>query len=225
MKNILLLILKILITLVIAVALVWLSFEFNDYLIELFNIRFDLASKIDKRAAYKKFGDLYNHLVYFGLALACGIIIVLLLWNKQESRKKRNWIYVILLIVLIPFSVINYWSEDIFFDRWQQAIIDLIICFFGVMILLNTLRFNPKSDELRVFKWVAVFFLASQAIFIPGIYALIWFFNFQGLIAKADTEGFNPNWITYLSSTGGLIVSILNYRLQKKSKKSVQAEK
>lgn len=212
-------IIKIILTIIIGLVMLRLSFIFSEYVVVLFNIKLDVASVIGERAQYKKFGDLYNTFMYFGIALAASTISVLLIWNTQEKKKLKNWIYLVILFITIPLSIANYWSADIFFDRWKQALVDIIICFCGVMVLLNTLRIRPKSDESHFFKWFAVFLLSSQAILIPAMYAILWFFNFQGLIAKANTDGLNPNWITYLSGIGGLIIAILNYRLAVKKEK------
>jgi hypothetical protein len=189
-----------------------LAFGAQRFYMKLLNINFNLASVIGEKAEYKKFGDLYNHLLYLGLALSFGISFIIMFWDQAIRWEKRAIIYIIFLFILIPLSLLNYWSEDIFFDRWKQALVDLIIVLFGVFTYFNVNKIQTLHNETKVLKFVALFLIVTQAILIPGIYSLLWFFDWQNLISSAKKNDTTANWITYSTSISGIILSVLNYR-------------
>ena len=213
-------ILKYATSVVIAIGLLIWGFVSIRLFSEIFGKTKVLASEIGKRAEYAKFGDIYDNFLYIGIALGAGLSLSFLFWNKQERQNKLIWIYVILLFILVPFSMANYISGDWFFDRWKQALVDLFICVLGLFVGIKLFKVQTMSTETTVLKALAIFFIFSQAILIPGIYCILWFLNFQNAISLAKTEDFNPSWISSLSGIGGLIISILNYRLSVKKEKS-----
>lgn len=220
MMKILTTILKYLTSIVLAIGLlVWGIFS-AKFFIKVFGKDKVLPSEIGARAEYAKFGDLYNHLLFIGIALGAGLSLSLLFWDKKERQNKAYWIYLLFLLILVPLSIINYISGDWFFDRWKQAFVDILICILGLFVLMRLLKVQTKSTESSILKAIAIFFVSSQAILIPGIYFILWFFNFQNAISLANTKNFSPNWITYITAIGGLVISTLNYRLSLRKEKS-----
>ena len=178
----------------------------------LFGHTHDVASKIGDAAIYKEFGDVYKLFGIAGLGIASGISLIVLFWERRPTRMRIAIIYWIFLALILPLSVLNYWSGDIFVSRWKQAIVDVVLAFLGLVAVGHLIQLHLTSIPSRVLQAFAIFFLMFQAVFLPLIYSLIWFLNWQRAIDAASTKSWNPGWISVVVAIGSLIVSVLNYR-------------
>jgi asparagine N-glycosylation enzyme membrane subunit Stt3 len=161
---------------------------------------------------YHRFADRYIHASYVGVALVGALALTLLFWE----RRPRSWVspllFTLSLFVALTLSLVNYISGDFFVPRSQQAVIDLILVFMGLVCISMLLRFKVSSVSGRVLKALTIGVLCLEAVAIPGVYALLWTLNAQRLIALGDTQNANPGWISALTSVGSLLVGDATYR-------------
>lgn len=181
---------------------------------DIINFRSGLASEFaEEDAVYKKFGDIYTSLSVVGLALVSGFSFAFICWERRPPQYRAQVLYWVLLLVVMPLSILNFWGADTYVSRSQQAILDLVQCLLSCLCLLGLVSLQAKSIETRVIRAFAVFFLAAQGIFVPGLFAILWWLNWEGAISLATSQDVSPGWITIVATFASLIVSALQYRL------------
>ncbi len=161
---------------------------------------------------YRRFADIYTYLSWAAVSLAAGISVVLMLWDRRPTERKRWLMYWVLLLTLLPISLANYWSGDFWVPRWQQLFLDVIIVVLGVGTASLLVRFRTNDVVVRAAWGVALFLLVMESVAVPGIYALLWLLNWNGAITRAHTEGFNPGWVSATASVCSLVVTAVTYR-------------
>jgi len=50
-----------------------------------------------------------------------------------------------------------------------------------------------------------------QAVFLPGVFALLFLLNWQRAISLASTRDLSPGWTTIISSVGAGTVAVVNF--------------
>lgn len=130
-----------------------------------------LASEFENGdAVYKKFSDIYNVFAFVGISLSAGLSFALLTWERRPRKILLEAVYWIILSLTLPMSILNYWSSDIFVSQSQQVVLNVILCFLGVVCLTHLLYCKTASTGARTIKGFAIFFLSFQAVFVPDIY-------------------------------------------------------
>ena len=197
---------------VFVIAILW-AVSAADNVSQILGVRYGLESSFpDGDAVYKKYADTYAIFAFLGVAVAAAVSFSLLAWERRPKRYVLETIYWILLAVALPMSVTNFWGSDMFVSRIQQAWLNLVLCFLGVACCAHLAFARPASFSAGVLRAFAIFFLATQAVFLPGIYAVLFWLNWQNAISLSQTQSLTPGWISAASGIGGLIVSILQYR-------------
>ncbi|MDF1738660.1 MAG: toll/interleukin-1 receptor domain-containing protein [Verrucomicrobiales bacterium] len=168
----------------------------------LFSHSHGLRSEIGPDAIYKKFADVYTFWGIFGISTAGGFAFAFLYWDRRPVQWKVQLCFWLFFFLILPLSVLNYWSADTYVSRSKQALIDLVLVFLGVVVVLLIARIKAKTIPARVLQWMAVYFIALQAVLIPAIYASLWWLNWQEAISAANTKDWTPGWI---SVTGAIL--------------------
>lgn len=151
-----------------------------------------------------------------------------LFWSPGIYKKKLFIPFLIFLITLMSFSIINFLTFDQLMHRWAQAIIDLIIIFLGLTVLQYLLKLSPRTYVGITFHTIIVFIIVLEALIIPGIYAIIFIFNLQGLINHSSTIGFGMGWISiisYIITTGIAVINVIKNKENIKCDKSEEEKK
>jgi hypothetical protein len=164
-------------------------------------------------AIYRKFGDIYTSLSFIGLTLAGGASFAMFVIDLTRRRRFSVAFYWILLLVILPLSVANYWAGDFFAERWKQALLDGVLVFLGLVAVFRMVACNFSSVPARIAQALVVGLLALNAVLIPAAFGIIWLLNIEGVIKKAsDADGWSPSWITAVTGVISLGVSILTFR-------------
>jgi hypothetical protein len=174
--------------------------------------RAGVPSEVGTQPVYHRFADAYAHLSYVGVALAGALAFALLVWERRPRRWIPPTLVAVTLFVAFTLSFFNYFSGDFYVPRYQQAIIDLILVFLGVVCVLMLLKVQVSSTSGQVLKCMAVGLLCLEAIVTPGIYGTLWLLNAQGMIGAAESNSWNPSWISAVAALGSLAISVLTYR-------------
>jgi len=182
-------------------------------LADLLHIRDGLASEIGNDAVYKDFGDIYTSLSMLGLAISGGVTFAVFFWEKNPPTWRIQILYWLLLTILVPLSFLNFWKNDTFVDRSQQALLDMTQAFLGSLCLMSLFKVRATTNEVIVLRAFAVFFLACQGIFVPALFAAIWLLNQEGLVSLASSRNIGPGWVTIIATFASLAVSVMQYRL------------
>ena len=161
---------------------------------------------------YRKFGDFYTTFSWMGLCLAAAFCFTALVWEKRERSHLHNLALWVLLCLVLPLSVANFWAADLYTERSQQVVLDIILVILSLLTLSQLLRLPVATDSGRVIRGIAIFLLSLEGVFLPAIYAILWLLNAQLLLSLNDTKNLNPGLISGVSSVGALVVSVLNYR-------------
>lgn len=161
---------------------------------------------------YKKFGDIYTAFSVVGIALSVGISFTVIAWERRPPRNRVHIIYWMLLAVVLPLSVLNFWSGDTFVSRGQQVWFNLAQCALASLCLISLLSLSVQSAEANVLRAVAVFFLAAQGVFVPALFSVLWLANWQDALSLAQSRDVSPGWVTLISTLTSLALAILNYR-------------
>lgn len=197
----------------VMLGLIYITIASAGHLSDWLNIRKGLASEIGQGAVYKKFGDIYTSLSVLGLAVSGGVTFTVFFWESNPPPWRIQIIYWLLLVFLVPLSYLNFWSNDIFVDRGQQAILDVIQALLGSLCLMNLFKVHATTIEIIVLRAFAVFFLAGQGIFVPALFAAIWLLNQEGLVGLASSRDIGPGWVTIIATFASLAVAVMQYRL------------
>lgn len=180
---------------------------------ELLGYRTGLASSFKSGdEVYKRYGDLYTFLSFVGLAFVAGLSFTVFMWEKQPPRHRVHLLYWVLLSVLLPLSMMNFWSEDIYVSRSQQIWFNLAQCVLALICLVSLVSLSVRSVEAQVLRAIAVFFLAGQGFFVPALFSIIWLVNWEGMISLSGSKDFSPGWVTIISAFASLVLSVLQYR-------------
>ena len=194
-------------------ALFW-TFGSSGLVADLFSFKIGLASEVgESDAVYKKFADIYANFSFLGLAIASGLSFTLLAWERRPKKIVFEMVYWIFLALALPMTVMNYWSGDVFVSRSQQAGLNLVLCFLGIACVTHLYQTKVESFSGNIIKCFAIFFLSFQAVFLPGIYTVLWWLNWQNAIDLANASSFSPGWISAASGIGALVISILQYKI------------
>jgi hypothetical protein len=198
----------------------WAFFSSNEAA-HFLSFKTGLASAFeDGDAVYKKFGDLYSSLSVFGLALAAGLSYALLVWERRPPQIRIQVVYWLLLLLVMPLSVLNYWSADTFVSRSQQVPFNVVMVFLSSVCSWHLTKIPSTSPAGLVLKSMTLFFVVFQGILIPAIYSLLWWLNWEKAISLADSRSLTPGWISTASSIGALAVSIAQYRIARAKDRS-----
>jgi hypothetical protein len=105
-----------------------------------------------------------------------------------------------LLLLLLPLSVANYYTIELWTERLGQAIFDVVLVLLGLATIQRLLAYKVLSIFGRITRGSAVFLLRACAVIIPVIYSIIWFLN-ADTVAKsaAQVHGARPSWISALA--------------------------
>lgn len=191
---------------------------------QLLGYRTGLASEFQHGdAVYKKFGDIYTALSVVGLALAAGISFAVVAWERRPPRHRIHLLYWVLLAVLVPLSMLNFWSGDIFVSRGQQVWLNLAQCVLASLCLISLLSLSVQAPEAQVLRAIAVFFLAAQGVFVPALFSVLWLANWQGALSLATSRDLSPGWVTLIATFVSLAISVLQYRASAAKAKKEEA--
>lgn len=193
------------------VALRW-GFIGAEYAERIFHHVHDVASRIGADAIYDSFSDPYVFLGLMGLLVAAGLSFALFMWDARPTQNRNKIIFALFLAAVLPVAILNYWQGDIFVSRSKQAFVDLVLVFLGSVTTINLAQLRFTSIPARVLQAMVLFFIAFQAVFIPSIFAILWWLNWQRAISLAQTRGFGPGWISLASGIASLVLSVLQYR-------------
>jgi hypothetical protein len=160
-----------------------------------------------------KLGDLYVQFAWLGLVLAAGTSFALFTIEPVGKRKLSVLFYGIIFILLLPLSVANYYPIDFWTERVRQAIFDVLLVLLGLAAIQRLLTYNVSSVLGGITRGLTIFLLGVGAVIIPAIYSIIWFLN-ASAIAKnaAQTDGFQPSWISVVAGIVSAVVAVLTYR-------------
>lgn len=183
---------------------------------EIFNIREGLPSEfVNGDAVYKKYSDLYTALSVVGLAIVAGFTFTLLLWERRPLQKRIQIVFWLLLLLAMPMTVINYWTNDTFVSRSQQAFLNFALFLLSVNCAVSLIKIKASSTSGLTIKCIALFFLIAQGVIVPAIYTVLWWLNWQSAISLATTRSISPGWISEVASIGSLIMTIMQFRSAK----------
>lgn len=165
-----------------------------------------------------RLGDLYVQFAWLGLVLAAGVSFALFTFEPVGKRRLSVFFYGLLLILLLPLSVANYYSIDFWTERVRQAIFDAILVLLGLAAIKRLLSYHVTSVLGGVTRGLAIFLLGISAVMIPAIYSVIWFLN-ASEVAKnaAQAEGFRPTWISGVAAIASAAFTLLTCRYDRHS--------
>lgn len=210
--------------LVVAFAVAWAFYSFA-HASEIVGQKVGLPSIFDRGdAIYKKYGDVYTTLSVFGLAVSSGFAFTLLTWERRPKRWRIELTFLIMLLLVLPMSLVNFWSGDVFVSRSQQIYLNLIQCFLVGVCLLQLSRIAAETDTEIVLKVMSTLFLLAFGLFIPLLFTALWSLVAVGIISVKDSELISSGWISSISGIVALVISFLQYRLAK-SKHKVESTK
>jgi hypothetical protein len=160
-----------------------------------------------------KLGDLYVQFAWLGLILATGVSFALFTFEPVGKRKLSVIFYGILLVLLLPLSVANYYTIDFWTERVRQAIFDAFLVLLGVVAIQRLLTYQVTSVLGGITRGLTIFLLGVSAVVIPAIYSVIWFLN-ASEVAKnaAQAEGFQPGWISGVAAIASAAFALLTCR-------------
>lgn len=161
---------------------------------------------------YRRFGDAFTTYCYAGVSLAAGFVFAAFMWDGRRSKWASGAAFWILLGLVLPMAVANYWSADGYNTRTKQAVVDLVLVVLGSLCAVSLASMRTESITAHVLNAVGLALLVMEAILIPGIYGVLWLLNAQRAISLADTQSLSPGWVSAVAAVGGLAISILNFR-------------
>ena len=165
-----------------------------------------------------KLGDLYVQFAWLGLVLAAGVSFALFTLEPVGKRRLSVIFYGILLAVLLPLSVANYYTIDFWTERFRQAIFDAFLVLLGLVAIQRLLTYQVTSVLGGITRGLAIFLLGVGAVMIPAIYSVIWFLN-ASEVAKnaAQAEGLQPSWISGVAAIVSVAFALLTCRYRRHS--------
>jgi predicted small integral membrane protein len=161
-----------------------------------------------------KLGDVYVQFAWLGVILAAGASFALFALEPIGKRRLSVAWYAILLLLLMPLSVANYISIDLWTVRVRQGICDIVLVLLGLTAISRLVTYQVSSILARITRAAAIFLLGTASVMIPVAYALIWLLNKNHLAKTADqVTGFQPSWISAIAAvvSAGFAVSTLRF--------------
>lgn len=163
-----------------------------------------------------KLGDVYVQFLWLGVLLAAAVSFALFTLEPVGKRKLSVVFFAVLLIALLPISVANYYTIQTWSERARQGMFDVLLVLLGLVAIQRLLAYQVSSVLGGITRGLDIFLLAVSTVLIPGIFAVIWFLN-AGEIAKAaaQTDGFQPSWISAIAGVVALAFAVLTYRFNR----------
>jgi hypothetical protein len=159
-----------------------------------------------------KLGDLYVRFEWIGVLFAAGASFALFTLEPVGKRKLSVAFFLFLLFLLLPLSVANYYTIELWTERFGQAIFDVVLVLLGLAAIQRLLAYRVLSILGRVTRGIAVFLLGACAVIIPAIYSIIWFLNADAVAkSAAQVHGARPSWISAVAGVVAAAFAILTY--------------
>jgi pimeloyl-ACP methyl ester carboxylesterase len=165
---------------------------------------------------YLKDHDIYISLGWLLLGLSGGAAATLAAWDKSPPRISKLILIFTSLGSLIPLSVANYASFDLFGSRSAQAVMNIPIIFLGILAVYALYDIKAQSRSAEAVRTIATTFIVMQAIMVPALYSILWWLNFQNAISLAATRDLSPGWISALSGVFGFLFAVYKFFLYEK---------
>jgi len=147
-----------------------------------------------------KLGDLYVQFSWVGIVLVAGVSFALFTLEPVGKRKLSVTFYPLLLFLLLPLSVANYFKIEVWTERLRQAIFDVALVLLGIAAIQRLLAYKVSSNLGRITRGVAVFLLGAAAVIIPAIYFVIWFLSaHEPAKSAAQVHGARTSWISVVA--------------------------
>jgi hypothetical protein len=182
-----------------------------------------LADNVSSDLTRKLFGiwphndnSISNFYLFYiiGLAIALGLTVTFILLDFKDNIRRRLLIYIPFFILILGFSVYNYFHIDYIMRPDIQAAFNLIIIFLGLILSIHLWNLKANSTDGIVLKYFVLFFLILCSVFIPFYFTISWFFQRVGL--SNINLSFNMPIITTIAGVVTSIITVLKYKDDKK---------
>jgi hypothetical protein len=154
--------------------------------------------------------ELYYNILIAALILAVGGLAALLVLVPRPSFRRRAWIYVGFLLIVLPASLYNFSQEDTVLAPTYQFALNFISIFLTATVAIWIANLPAEAADVRVLKAMCVFLLWVPCI-AQILFNLIWFLNQINVLSLKETR---VSWtiLIGLASVASAIIAALNYR-------------
>ena len=150
------------------------------------------------------------------LAVAVALSLIYCFWNRPVSHKRLTFMYSTFLVILLSMSSVNLAFGDSLLNRGAQVLIDLMLLVLGSIVILMLFRLGPKSMKGAVLRAVIVFLVFLQGVALPGLFGLFLLLAGDAM-SLAQTQSFNPAWISSAAAVASAVVAVITYRASKRT--------
>jgi len=146
-----------------------------------------------------------------GMSLTIGLAIILLGWNARPTATAKTIIFGSVLILLLAISTANFATGDALVRRSAQAVINLVMVFFGLVAVVEITQLRFSSSSGKVLQGMVIFGLLFQAIGLPLLFSIVFWLDRQGVCPREISYG----WVAAVSGIASTIISLLTYKRNK----------
>ena len=182
----------------------------------------ELLSSKNTKQAFQKWGydfnkDVSNFYIFYclGLIFAISLTVTYIIWDFKDSIRRRLFIYVPFMLLIINFSIYNYTHGDYLVQPDIQIIFNFILIFLTLVCVIKFWTLRAKSIDGQILKYIILFLLLIFGLFTPLTFSFYWLIEWLGL----SKVNFNMSIITAITGIATTIITVLKYRDDKKKDK------
>jgi hypothetical protein len=162
------------------------------------------------------FFPMFLQLAFCALVVALALSIVVLFWDIRMGSKAKNAVLVLLLLVLLPISAVNFSYGDHLMKPSVQVVLDLMLLALGLTTSIELGKVEVNGTLLQVLKGLAIFLLFMEAVVIPGAYAILFLLYAQGV----SISGVGDKLVAIMGGIISAVVTIAGF-LRNRTKKEL----
>jgi hypothetical protein len=150
--------------------------------------------------------DDWGDLLVIPLALAAGLTCGALIFDPKLSKKTETFTAIIVFILLMFVSGVNFWSRDNLINVNVQAAIDIFLSITSLIVIGLLMRWSPSSITTGAIQRIVLFLVTAFGLVLPLFYAtnlLMIRFGFP----KGATVGI-PDWIKFVTGILGFSAAL-----------------
>jgi hypothetical protein len=180
----------------------------------------DATKKIFSNWAFDKIEITNFYLFYLtGLAIALGLTVTFVLWDFNDNFRRRLFIYLPFLILVMGFSTYNYLHFDYIMKPDMQVVFNFLLNFLSLVFIFQLWKLTPKSTDGIILKYYILFLLLLCGFLIPTFFSICWLIERLGL--SELNFNFNMPIITTITGVVTTVITVLKYKSDKKKEQSL----
>lgn len=146
------------------------------------------------------------------LILITGCVAGLGVLMPRIPFRHRAWLYVLVLLVMIPITMLNYDQGDIVLARWAQVGVNLLLIFLATSVVWWLSALPAEAPDAKVLKYMTMTGLVTVGVCVPALFTILWFFVKIRLVTYDQNRAIPVGAVSAISSVIGVVFSWLNYR-------------